>query len=323
MSHFQTLMLSTEQILTLHDPSKPPQISPETQLTQINQHLQGVLEHQMLSTLPETSYRQQAKDVPFQPLAFHQNQADVLPVGYTPQAVKSSNPSCRLDNNPSTSTYGICVEGARSADKTNLLPNQGLKVPISDERFRAQKPMQIERGLCKYRTQKVPGLVQGDAEQAQPQLFEGITQNVPPRLPYLLQERVPPTLDKVSGNYRQQIVELPPETAHKAVSEDHLASPSQSLLEHFTCNNLSQSSTGQHHAAWDSCAWTDSEWQPSGFQMTDHVNQKKKVSRNEIKFHNVDTLDFGPDNGLFTDLFRDLELKVQWDQEQDENAELS
>ncbi|XP_066467086.1 interleukin-22 receptor subunit alpha-1-like [Tiliqua scincoides] len=329
--HFQTLMLSTEHILTLRDPSKPPPISPETQLAQINQHLQGVLEHPTSSTLPETSYRQQAKVAPFKPLAHPQNQADRLPMGYTPQVVKS-NPSCRLDNNLSTSTYGVCVEGAGSTDKTNLPPNEGLRleslveVPITDGHYRAQKPPQIETGLCRYRTQRVPAVVKRDSEQIKQQLFEEISQNMPQRLPYLLQEGAPTALGEGPGSYRKKTMELPPcilETTQNAISEDHhlLPSMSQSLLEHCACDTLSQDhSMGQRHAAWDSCSWTDSQWQPSGFQMTDHITQTSKVSKNEIKPHNADTLDFALDNGLFIDLFRDLELKVQWDQETDEKA---
>lgn len=325
MSHFQTLMLSTEHILTLHSPSKPPWIFPGeasglTRLTEAFQINQGV------SALPETSYRQQTKAASFQPLAHPQTQADDPLVGYAPQVVKN-NPTYRLDHTPSSSTYGICVEGAGSVHNTGFPPNQGLRLeslveaPVGDGQSRAQKPTQVERGWCEERTQVAPTLGPANAGQTQ-------QQNMPQQLPYCLQEWVPITLDEGPGSYRKQAVELSPstlETAQDAITEDQHLLPAmpQAFLEHFACNNGSQDhSLGPQHVPWDSFAWTDRQWQPSGIQTTGPLTPTSKGLTREIESRPVDSLDFAPDNGQFTGLLRDLELKVLWDHGPGANAEV-
>ncbi|XP_061452058.1 interleukin-22 receptor subunit alpha-1 isoform X2 [Rhineura floridana] len=327
ISRFQPLVLNVEQILTPYDLCKPTQLVPEKQPAQISQHLLGALEHQELFSLTETVYQQQAKAPSFQTIAQPASGAGDLPVGYTPQVVQK-NPPCTLGDSPSTLTYGICFEGT---NKANSPAKQAMKLDslvegsLSNKHYKVQKPEQIKRELWEKNPQQVlPAFVLGNAEGM---LLQEDTQDVLQPLPSLLEERVPARSGERTGSYRKHPAELLPsvlENDQNAMSEGGavLSTPPPSLFSHPACSSHTQDHNPGQWTAWHSLAWTDNQWQPLGFQTTDCITQARQGLKNDPGSldTNPDTLDSAQNNGLFTGLFRDLELKLQWDQEPEGNA---
>ncbi|XP_053124169.1 interleukin-22 receptor subunit alpha-1 [Hemicordylus capensis] len=332
---FQSLTLTVEHILTPPDLSKPLQIVSEMQPAQKNQHLQGVLAHLKLTHLPETGYQQQERVPSFQTIALPVAQEGAPPTGYAPQAVKSNAPGNTLDDNPLTLTYGICVEGTRSTKKRNSPPDPVarsgslIESNLGNGQYNAQKPMQTDRGSWGNQSPKERALVLGNAEHTQQLLHqEDLQEGMPQQFPPLLEERVPPaTLAERTGNYRKQPEELLPSTLEvgpSVVSEgDHLSSCAQAGSSHSHDHR-----TGQW-LGWGPLAWTDTPWQPPGLQTTycfqPLVPQPRTSegvkSEPQTYGGTPDTLNCAQDNGLLTGLFKDLELKLQWDHgPENENA---
>ncbi|XP_062996112.1 interleukin-22 receptor subunit alpha-1 [Elgaria multicarinata webbii] len=324
--HFQPLTPNAEHILTSYSFSKSIQCVPEKRPAQLNQHL-GELEHQKSFNLTGTAYQQQAKASLFRTLAQPVGQADDLPIGYAPQVVKC-NPPGTVGDNPTTLIYGTCIDGTGCVNKASSPPNRAMKPDPSLEGsarngcYKAQKPEQLERGLWENEAQQQPALVWEYAQQAQHPLLQEDMQNMPQQLPILLEERVA----ERTGSYRKQpggLVLAPLEHGQNAISEGGPLSSAvpPSSFPPGACNSLSQDQGLGQWAAWESLAWTDNQRQPLGFPMTDCIAQVSKGLQCEPASLGTvpSTLD-SAQNGLFTGLFRDLELKLQWDNGPDENA---
>ncbi|XP_034976033.2 interleukin-22 receptor subunit alpha-1 [Zootoca vivipara] len=317
--HFQPLVPRVEQILNPYDSCKPVQLTIEKDPTQITQL--GALEDQGVFSLPETAYQKQANAPLFQTIA--------RPVGYTPQMSKNKPPCTQ---GPSPLTYGVCFEGT-SSTKANSSANQARKLgslaegSLSSERYKAQMPEQIKRELWGNKPPQMPVPVLGDAERIQCLLLQEDMQDMPQLLPPLLEERVPATTGEETGSYRKQPAELQPsavEFNQNAISGGNLlSSMPPSLFSHRTCSSLIQDQNPGQWVAWDLPAWTNPQHQPLGFPVSDSITQVSNGLENKPGFlgTNPDTLDSAHSNGLFTSMFRDLELKVQWDQAPEENAD--
>ncbi|XP_015276358.1 PREDICTED: uncharacterized protein LOC107118516 [Gekko japonicus] len=333
VSHAQPLTLTVEHILVAHDLSKPFQIDPLMKPEQINQHLQEVLEHQMVFDLPNRVYQQQAKVASIQCVAAPIGQADDAgTVGYAPQVIQNSTPHT-LDNKRSNLTYGVCVEGTSHANKANSSPNQMTKSDSVSEdlmgsgRTKVKKQRQDKRGLCGNLVQKEPVLELEKADETQQLLLQEDAQGRPQRFPSLLQERVAAILGERTGSYKQQPVELLPSAlpvSQMATSEGESPLPiPHSSFPLCASNNFSQdpSLLGQW-AAWDSLVWTNSEWTPSRLQLADCFSRANEDLKSEPEPHSTTpgSSDSSQDNMLLPGLFRDLELKLQWDHGLDENA---
>nr|XP_056703734.1 interleukin-22 receptor subunit alpha-1 [Euleptes europaea] len=332
--HFQPLMPTVEHTLMPHDLSKPCQMDPEMKPEQMNQRLQEVLEHRTVFDLPERVYQQQAQRASIQRTAAPTGQVDdTVTIGYAPQVTQNNTPHT-LDNKRSTLTYGVCVEGTSRANKTNSSANQLTKSDsvrgfISNGHTRAQKQKQNERGLWGDLAQKEPVLELGKAEETQQQqLLQGDAQGTPQQFPYLLQDRVPAVLGQRTGSYKQQPVAFLPsalETSQITTSEGDspLSSILNSLFPVCASNGLSQdpSLLGQW-AAWDSLTWTHSQRAPSRSPATDCFSRASEGLKSEAgPLSNApESSDSLQDNMLLPGLFRDLELKLQWDHGPDENA---
>lgn len=314
-----------------HDLSKPFQMDKEMTPEQINQHLQEVLEHQMVLSLPDRVYQQQSKMASIQSVAAPIGQADNIgTIGYAPQSIQNSTPHT-LDDKRSTLTYGVCVEGH---NKTNSSPNQMTKSDSVSEdlsdggHIKVQKRRTNERRLWGNLVEKEPVLELEKADETQQLLLPDHVQGTSQQFPFLLQERVPALLGERTGSYKQQPVEFLPlalRISQRATSEGESPSSSipNSLFSVCASNNFSQdpSHLGQW-AAWDSLAWTNSQCPPSGFQRTDSCSPASESLKSETEPLSTtpEPSDLPHDNMLLPGLFRDLELKLQWDHEPDENA---
>ncbi|XP_060114480.1 interleukin-22 receptor subunit alpha-1 [Heteronotia binoei] len=332
VSHFQPLTVTVDHILMAHDLSKSFQMDPEIKPEQINQQLQEVLEHQMVFNWPDRIYQQQAKVASVHCVAAPIAQAgDADAVGYAPQAIQNSTPHT-LDNRRSTFTYGVCVDGTSRANRTNASPNQRTKSDSVSEDLvgirhtKVSKQRQDESSLWGNLVQKEPMLVLEKADETQQLLLQEDTQDRPQQFPSLLHERVPAILGERTGNYKQQPVEFLPSAlavSSVATSESPLSSMPNSLFSVCASNNFSQDpSLLGECATWDSLAWTNSQWPLSRFQVTDCFSQTSVGLESEPKpLHTTtESSDLLQDNMLLPGLFRDLDLKLQWDHGPDENA---
>lgn len=312
-----------ERGLSPYDLSKI--IQPGVCSNEISHYIQGVPENQKLFKPTATSCQQQSKMPPFQPLAQPLNG---LSVGYAPQVIKNSRLRI-LGDNPSTLTYGLCVEGA------NHKANQGIKRNslISNRHYKAQKPERTNKELQETTTPQEEGLGVETSPQIQHLPLQEDSKGPPQESPRLLGEWRPITVDRSGGSYRKQAEVLPPssEVGQNAILEggDSLlltVSPPP-LFAHSSCNNLPQDhSTGQP-PAFSLSAWTDN-FLPSnsfGFQITDCVAQESWGLKNEPQTSDIppNILDTHRVNGPFPSLFRDLELKLQWDGSPEEDAATS
>ncbi|XP_048355208.1 interleukin-22 receptor subunit alpha-1 [Sphaerodactylus townsendi] len=312
--HFQPLMFTVEHILIPHDLSKPFQMDPEMKPEQINQCLQEVLEHQMVFDLPERVYQEQTKMAPIQHIAAPIGQVDdASTIGYAPQVIQN-NPPHTLDHKRSTLTYGVCVEGTSHANNTNSSPNQKTKIDSVSEGFisNVQKQNPSEMGLWGNLAQKELELEQ--AEETQQQLLQEDAQGRTQQLPSLLQERVPTILGERTESYKQQPLEfLPPALKISQIAPSEGDSPlspiPNSLFSVCASDSFSQDPglLGQ--------------WAPSSCPMTDCLSQASKGLKSEPEplTDTSESLDSLQDNMLLPGLFRDLELKLQWDHGLDEN----
>lgn len=310
-----------------HDLSKPFQMDPEMKPEQSNQHLQEALDHQMVFSLPGRAYQQQAKVASVQCIT-----ATVGTVGYAPQVIQNSTPHAP-DDKRSTLTYGVCVEGTGCA-KANSSPNQKTKLDsaskdlVGRRHAMVQKQRQNERGLCGNLVQQEPVPELEKADEAQQLLLQEDTQGRPQPFPSLLEERVPAISGEGTGSYKQQAVECLPSTlaVTQAAASEGESPPSSipnSLFSVCAGNDVSQErSILGRWTAWDSLAWTHSQWPPSRFQGTGCFSGASEGLRSEPKPLSASS-DLPQDNTLLPGLFRDLELKVQWDHGPDENAALS
>ncbi|XP_077193733.1 interleukin-22 receptor subunit alpha-1 [Paroedura picta] len=326
VSHFHPLTPTVEHILIAHDLAMPSQMDPEMKPEQINQHLQEVLEHQTVFNLPDRVYQQQAQvALPVQCVAAPTGQAeDVGTTSYAPQAIQKSTPHT-LDDRRSTLTYGVCVESASRTNKTNqrTKPDSVGEDLVGSGHTKARKRRQTERGLGGILVPKEPMLELEKAGETQQLLLQ---EDIPQQFPSLLQERVHAALGGRTGSYKQQSLGFSPSALAPSEGESPLSSIPNSLFSICGSNNFSQdpSLSGQW-AAWDSLAWTDRQWPLSRSQRTDYFSRASEGLKSdpELLSATPELSDSPQENMLLPGLFRDLELKLQWDHGPDENASIS
>ncbi|KAK9394767.1 interleukin-22 receptor subunit alpha-1 [Crotalus adamanteus] len=318
ISRFQPLILNVEHALSPYDLSKI--IQPGVCSSEISHYIQGMPENQKLFRPTVTAYQQQSKTPPFQPLAQPLNG---LPVGYAPQVIKNSRLRI-LGDNPSTLTYGLCVEGASHKANHCL---------ISNGRYKAQKPERTNKELPETTIPQEEGLGVETSPQIQHLPLQEDSKGPPQESPRLLGEWKPITVDRSGGSYRKQAEVLPSssEVGQNAILEgaDSLlltVSPPP-LFAHSSCNNLPQDHSAGQLPAFGLSAWIDNFLHSNslGFQITDCLAQESWGLKNEPQ-----TLDIPPNildthqlNGPFPSLFSGLELKLQWDGSPEEEVATS
>ncbi|XP_058051661.1 interleukin-22 receptor subunit alpha-1 isoform X2 [Ahaetulla prasina] len=306
ISHFQPLILNVEHALSPYDLSKI--IQPGVCSTEISHHIQGMGEDQKLFNPTVTSYQQQSKMPPFQPLDQPLNGPSV---GYAPQVIKNSRLRI-LGDNPSTLTYGLCIE--ESSHKAN----QGIKFDsfISNGHYKAQRPERTNKELTTVHQKE--GLVVETIPQIQHLPLQEDSKSPPQESPRLLGEWRPSTVYRSRGSYRKQAEVLPSslEVGQNAILEGGdslLLSVPLPMFARSSCNSFPQ----DRSTAFCLSAWTDNflHSNPFGFQITDCLAQESRGLKSEPQ-----TLEFSPNildtnqfNGPFPSLFNDLELQLQWD----------
>uniref|UniRef100_A0A8C7DUM9 Interleukin 22 receptor subunit alpha 1 n=1 Tax=Naja naja TaxID=35670 RepID=A0A8C7DUM9_NAJNA len=311
ISRFQPLILNVDHALNPYDSSKI--IQPGVHSAEISHHIQGMQEDQKLFNPTMTSYQQQSKMPSFQPLAQPLNG---LSVGYAPQVIKNSRLRI-LGDNPSTLTYGLCIEGASHK------ANQGIKFDsfLSNGHYKAQRPESSNKELTMI--QQKEGLVVETIPKIQHLPLQEDAKGPPQGSPRLLGEWRPTTVDRSGGSYRKQAEVLPSslEVGQSIILEgsDSLlltASPPH-LFAHFSCHNLPQDPSPGQPPAFCLPAWTDNflHSNPFGFQITDCLAQESRGLKSEPQSLDIspNILDLNQLNGPFPSLFNDLELKLQWD----------
>uniref|UniRef100_A0A8D0DQ44 Interleukin 22 receptor subunit alpha 1 n=1 Tax=Salvator merianae TaxID=96440 RepID=A0A8D0DQ44_SALMN len=314
-SRFQALTFSTEHILIPCNLSKPIQLVAEKQTAQICQQIVASQEPQRPLNRAETVYQQQAKMPSLQAIDQPVNQAADLPrQGYAPQVVTNHLPEV-LDDRPITVQYGICFEGTKKATS------------VVNVQFKGQKPEQVKR-LLENKTQWEQAGVQDNVKQTQPLLLQGDIQDGPQQFPTLLEEMVPVTAAESTGSYRKQPMKLSPSMLgvnQASILQGDLIPTTTPLCSPWSCHNFAQDDYRGQQSAWDAFAWTANQEGHLRLQATGYASQANHGLKSEPEPLQTapDALDSVQSNGLFTDFFRDLELKLQWDHGSKENAVIS
>nr|XP_013808784.1 PREDICTED: interleukin-22 receptor subunit alpha-1 isoform X1 [Apteryx mantelli mantelli] len=335
ISSFQPLTLTVEHIIKPINLSRPALLIPEAQLPQISQRLDKTLDPQRSFCPPETVYQQQASIPAFLPPAQPCCLESTSPPGYAPQIAEQSVP-CAVSSETLPPNYGVCGEGTDLVDKRKLQPNQTLK-EVSPDCFAGgklviqmlgkscshwdYKEQRPELSLWKSSDTRESVLLQEIPGQTQQLLLQpdGVKSEVHiPQLPLSLLEQ--------GSCYRQQRAEPLPllssvKVDRDSVPEDEsLSSLSAAfLLSVCTGNNL----PGEHNTEWWMSLDSENKLQFPETQETEMLTAAKEL--NCTKLNNAvsqDTIS-DQDSGIpLTMLFKDINLKVQWDQGMDENTEI-
>ncbi|XP_010016649.1 PREDICTED: interleukin-22 receptor subunit alpha-1, partial [Nestor notabilis] len=340
ISSFQPLTLTVEHIIKPITLSKPSLLIPEVQLPQISQHLDTALEPPWSSHPPETAYQQQS-DVPtLRPPARPPCVPTAAPISYTPQrdqqSILTATSSKVLQSIPAATsskvlplTYGVCVDSTDHADKENLQPDQMLKEVPPECSAGGKLIKQVLGKSHNHWNYKEQGpnlalwnssdtgetvLLQGSPEQTQQLLLQtdGMGRKVPVSrlsLP-LLEQR---------GCYRQQ-TELPAVRADTdCAPEDKLSPLSAALLFSVNSgNSFLGENTPERWVLPGSFLHPANKLQFPETQEMEMLTAIKELSCTKLSM-SQDTA-AGRDSGTpLTMLFKDLDLKVMWDQ--DENME--
>ncbi|XP_010185525.1 PREDICTED: interleukin-22 receptor subunit alpha-1, partial [Mesitornis unicolor] len=333
ISSFQPLTLTVEHIIKPINLCKPSLLIPEVQLPQISQHLDRALEPPWSFRPPEPVYQQQTDVPPFQLPTHPPCPARTAPAGYAPQTAKQSAPTA-TSSKTLPLTYGVCVKDTEQVDKKDLQPNQTLKA-VSPDSFAAGKLItQMLGKSCSHWNYKeqVPDLVswpssdtresvlaQGSPGHTQQLLLQtdGMESKVPASLSLSLLEQ--------GGCYRRQ-TELPLLLSSVTADTDYV--PQDKPLSSLSATLFSSVSTGSSFPGesnterWilpDSFAHSTNKLQ---FPETQETEMFISGKLNSTKLNNVVSQDSVSewDNGTgLTSLFKDLDLKVLLDQ--DENTE--
>ncbi|XP_014741051.1 PREDICTED: interleukin-22 receptor subunit alpha-1 [Sturnus vulgaris] len=305
---FQPLTLTVEHIIKPLSLSKPSLSIPEVQLAQMSQHLDWALEPPV-SFCP---YQQQA-DVPTLRLP---PQDIPAPSVYAPQRAEQSIPG----SSSLALTYGLCVEGSeheqssqqdqrlqeippdRSVD--GKLQTQGLGKSCSHRDYKEQQP------LWKSRDRLESVVIQGSPGHTQLLLQSEGLENAE------CVSQLSLALLQQGGCYRQQ-AELPlllsagKAAPHCGPEEELLAPLSAALLLSVRTGN---DFLGEKHVEqWglpESSPHPANKGQLPETAATEMFPAAKELSCTEL------SLSPGQDTDTpLTMLFKDLDLKVQWDEE--------
>ncbi|XP_068274147.1 interleukin-22 receptor subunit alpha-1 [Nyctibius grandis] len=336
ISSFQPLTLTVEHIIKPINLTKPSLLIPEVQLSQISQHLDRALEPPWSFRPPETAYQQQTDvptfRLPTQPPCL----PSTAPSGYAPQVAEQSVPTA-ASSKILPLTYGLCVEGTDHVDKKNLQPNQMLKEVPPDSFPGGKLITQMPGESCShwdYKEQR-PNMALWDSSDTGESV---LVQGSPGQTQQLLLQtdgmeskahvsQLPLSLLEQRGCYRQQAAELPlllssvKADTDYVLQDESLSSLSAALLLSVgTGDNFPGENTTERWMLPDSFSLSANKLQFPETQETETLTATKELSC--TKLNNVvsqDTIS-DQDNGTpLTMLFKDLDLKVLWDQ--DENTE--
>ncbi|XP_069731422.1 interleukin-22 receptor subunit alpha-1 isoform X2 [Phaenicophaeus curvirostris] len=336
ISSFQPLILTVEHIIKPMSLSRPPLLIPEVQLPWTSQHLDRALQPPWSFCPPETAYQQQT-DVLISKLTTQPPcVASTAPTGYAPQTAEQSVPTV-VSSKILPLTYGVCAEGTDHVDKKNLQPSQML-TEISQDSFVGGKLItQMLGESCShwnYEEQK-PNMAFWNNSDTR----ESVLLQVSPRQTrqLLLQtdgmeskvhvSQLPLPLLEQGGCYRQQTAELPLLLSSMKVDTDYVREdeslpplPAALLLSVGVSNNFPGENNTEQWTLLHSFSHTANKLQFPETRETETLTATKELSR--TKLNNVVSQDItsGWDNGTpLTTMFKDLGLKVLWDQE--ENTE--
>ncbi|XP_010154967.1 PREDICTED: interleukin-22 receptor subunit alpha-1 [Eurypyga helias] len=334
ISSFQPLTLTVEHIIKPINLTKTSLLIPEVQLPQISPHLDRALEPPWSFPPPETAYQQQTDiptfRVPTQPPCL----ASTSPTGYAPQKAEQSIPTA-TSSKILPLTYGVCVKGTEHVDK-NVQPNQMLKEVSPDSfidgklitpmlgkscshwNYKEQRP---DLALWNNSDRRGSVLCQGSPGQTQQPLLQtdGMESKVHvPQLPLSVLEE--------GGCYRQQTAQLPLLLASVKVDTDcapedeSLPSLSAALLLSVGAGN---NCPGENTEQWmlpDSFTYSANKLQFPETQETEMSTAAKELSCTKLgHFVSQDTISDRDSGTPLTMLFKDLDLRVLWDE--DENTE--
>ncbi|XP_074904823.1 interleukin-22 receptor subunit alpha-1 [Buteo buteo] len=336
ISSFQPLTLTVEHIIKPINLSKPSLRIPEVQLPQNSQHLDRALERPWSFCPPETAYQQQADvptfRLPTQPRCL----ASAAPTGYTPHIAKQSIPTA-TSSKILPLIYGVCVEGTDHVDKKNLQPNQMLK-EVSPDSFVGEKlitqMLGKSCGHSNYKEQRPDLALWNSSDTRESVLLQespGQTQQLLLQIDRMETKvhvsQLSLSLLEQKGCYRQQTAELPLLVSPVKVDTDcvpedeSLSSLSATLLFSVsTGNNFPGENNTEQWKLPDSFSHSANKLQFPETQETEMLTATKELSC--TKLNNVVSQDtiLDQDNGTpLTMLFKDLDLKVLWDE--DENTE--
>ncbi|XP_009987360.1 PREDICTED: interleukin-22 receptor subunit alpha-1 [Tauraco erythrolophus] len=335
ISSFQPLTLTVEHIIKPINLSKPSLLIPEVQLPQISQRLDRALEPRWSFCPPQTTYQQQMDVPPLQLPAQPPCSASAAPTNYAPQIAEQSVPTA-ASGKILPLTYGVCVEGTDHVGKKNLQPNQTLK-DVSPDGFVGGKLItQMLGKSCShwnYKEQR-PNLALWDNSDTRKSVFlqgsPGQTQQV------LLQtdgmeskahgSQLSLSLLEQGGCYRGQTAELPPLLSSVEVDTDYvtedksLSSLSAALLLSVGTGNSFPGDNSEQWMLPDSFSHSANKLQFPETREIEMLTATKELSCTNLS--NVvshDTISDRDNSTPLTMLFKDLDLKVLWDQ--DENIE--
>ncbi|XP_009975064.2 interleukin-22 receptor subunit alpha-1 [Tyto alba] len=336
ISSFQPLTLTVEHIIKPINLSKPSLLIPEVQLPQVSQHLDRAPEPPWSFRPPEAGYQQQMNVLTFQLPAQPPCLASTAPPGYTPHRPEQSVPTA-ASSKILPLTYGVCVKDTDHVNKKNLQPNQMLKEVSPDSFVGGKLITQMLGKSCShwnYKEQR-PNLALWNSSGARESV---LLQGSPGETEQLLLQtdgmeskvhvsQLSLPLLEQGGCYRQQTAELPlllssVKVDTEYVPEDEsLSCLSATLLFSVGAgNNFPGENNTERWMLPDSFSPFANKLQFPETQETEMLTATKELSC--TKLNNVvsqDTIS-DQDNGTpLTMLFKDLDLKVLW--HQDENME--
>uniref|UniRef100_A0A8C0FGL2 Interleukin 22 receptor subunit alpha 1 n=1 Tax=Bubo bubo TaxID=30461 RepID=A0A8C0FGL2_BUBBB len=336
ISSFQPLTLTVEHIIKPINLSKPSLLIPEVQLPQISQYLDRALEPPWSFRPPEAAYQQQMDVLTFQLPAQPPCLASTAPAGYAPHAAERSVPTAAASN-VLPLTYGVCVEGTDHVDKKNLQPNQMLKEVSPDSFVGGKLITQMLGKSCShwnYKEQR-PNLALWDSSDTRE---SGLLQGSPGQTQQLLLQtdgmeskvhvsQLSLSLLEQGGCYRRQTAELPlllssVKVDTDSVPEDESLSslPATLLFSVGTGNNFPGENTTERWMLPDSFSHSINKLQLPETQETEMLTATKELGCTKLNNGVSQDTVSDPDNGTpLTMLFKDLDLKVLW--HQDENTE--
>lgn len=317
---FQPLTLTVEHIIKPLSFSKPSPFIPEVQLAQMRQHLDWTLEP------PQPSYPyQQQVDVAALQLPPQPCQVEIpAPItAYTPQRAEQST-AAATGSSSLALTYGLCVEGMDGSSQ----PKQRLKEtspdPSEDQKLRTHglrkscshwdyKEQQPKVALWKSRDRLESVVIQGSPGQTQ-LLLQGEGLEDP--------ECVSPLslslLEQGGGCYRQQ-AELPlllpaGQAAPAYAAEQELLAPLSAalLLSVRTGNDFPRE---KHREQWVLPA--PFPHPAARVQLPETAAMEMFPAAKELGCTELSVSPGSSDRGTpLAMLFKDLDLKVQWDEEE-------
>ncbi|XP_008933897.1 PREDICTED: interleukin-22 receptor subunit alpha-1 [Merops nubicus] len=335
ISPFQPLTLTVEHIIKPISLPKPPLLIPEVQLPQISHHLDRALEPLRSFHLPDTAYQQQAEvpalQLPMQPACL----AGPAPTCYAPQAGKQSLPTATSSKSLPL-TYGVCGEGTDRADKKNLQPTQMLKDVSPDSFVGGMLITQMLDKSCShwnYKEQK-PNLALWNSSDTTESV---LSQGGPGQTQQLLlqpdgmesKEHVPQlslSLLEQGGCYRQQTAQPPQLLSSVKVNTDYIREdeplsslPAAFLLSVSPGHSFSGESNTKQWMLPDSFSHSANKLQFPETPESETLMATKEPGCTELNNASPDTISDWDHGTPLTMFFKDLNLKVLWDQ--DENTE--